>query len=340
MKITSRLGFLFAVFTMFACQDSSRLPEYELAGATMGTSFNVKVVAPPDELPMEALRQQIRDKLDSIEKLTSTYIKESELSMFNANPSTDWIDVSAELCIVVEQALNLSRETDGAFDITVGPLVNLWGFGAEGIANRPPTTDEIQSALSRVGYRRLQTRCDAPAMRKQQSDLYVDLSGWAKGYAVDELAALLDKRALSDYLIEIGGELRAQGLNAEGRKWAIAIEKPDPNGRDVQFVLRLTDMGVATSGDYRNFFEHEGVRYSHTIDTQSGWPVSHALAAVTVIDESAATADALATALLVLGPERGLAMADKLEIAGYFLLRGPAGVEAVTTPVFDRMYIL
>jgi len=340
VKTPSRIGFLFAALTILACDGSSRLPEYELAGATMGTTFNIKVVAPPDDGAMEALRQQIRDKLDSVEMLTSTYIKESELSLFNANPSTDWIDVSADLCNVIEQALTLSRETDGAFDITVGPLVNLWGFGAEGFANQPPTTDEIQLALSRVGYQRLRTRCDVPALRKQRSDLYVDLSGWAKGYAVDQLASLLDETAFTDYLVEIGGELRAQGLNADRHKWAIAIEKPDTAGRDIQLVLRLTGTGVATSGDYRNYFEYEGVRYSHTIDSQSGWPVSHSLAAVTVINESAATADALATALLVLGPERGLSMADKLGVAGYFLLRGPAGIEARTTPSFDQMYKL
>ena len=253
----------------------------------MGTSFSVKLVAPPGSLAKEDLGLQIGDLLEEVEQLTSTYLVGSELSAFNANRSTDWIAVSSELCEVIESALDVSRLTDGAFDITVGPLVNLWGFGPDGVVLQPPSDRDISSALSRVGFNKLETLCTEPAVRKENSDLYVDLSGWAKGYAVDQVATVLGEHGLKDYLVEIGGELRASGSNAEGLQWAVAIEKPVVGERVPQRVLRLTDCGVATSGDYRNFFDYEGNRYSHTIDARTGRPVSHALAAVTVIHDSA-----------------------------------------------------
>jgi len=326
-----------AALAFAGCNRNARLPQYELSGATMGTTFNVKLVAPPESLSREVLGKEIAATLDSLEQLTSTYIDDSELSHFNASRSTDWVNVSADLCTVTEQALEISRSTSGAFDITVGPLVNLWGFGPEGTATEPPAQQQIDDALTRVGYERLQTRCTVPAMRKEPHDVYLDLSGWAKGYAVDQLAELLNRHSLSDYLVEIGGELRVRGHNAEGLGWAVAIEKPLYGERSPQKILRLTDVGVATSGDYRNYFEYKGERYSHTIDARNGRPVSHALAAVTVIAESTAFADAMATALLVMGPISGPDMAEKLGIAGIFLVRGQAGFEELTTTLFDRM---
>ncbi len=320
-----------------ACGGSSRLPEFELSGNTMGTSFSIKLVAPPESLSKEDLGLQIGDLLERIEKLTSTYLVGSELSVFNTNRSADWISVSVELCDVIESALDVSRLTDGAFDITVGPLVNLWGFGPEGVVLQPPSEAEISAALSRVGYNNLQTNCAEPAIRKSNSDLYVDLSGWAKGYAADRVATVLEEHELQDYLVEIGGELRASGSNADGLKWAVAIEKPVRDERVPQVVLNLTDCGIATSGDYRNFFDYQGNRYSHTIDARSGRPVAHALAAVTVIHDSAAFADAMATALLVLGPEAGPALAQEWGVAAYFLVRSESGLEEVTTPYFDIM---
>ena len=320
-----------------ACEPATRLPEYELSGPTMGTTFTVRLVTPPDTVSREELGRQIGSTLEYLEQLTSTYRDDSELSLFNASESTDWFNVSEDLCRVVEQALLISRRTNGAFDITVGPLVNLWGFGPGETATQPPAEAKIDAAMSRVGYERLQTRCSVPAMRKDVHDLHIDLSGWAKGYAADQLATLLDQQALSDYLIEIGGEMRLRGHNADGLNWAIAIEKPVPGERAPQTVLRLTDCGIATSGDYRNFFEYQGQRYSHTIDARNGWPVSHDLAAVTVVAESAAYADAMATALLVLGPEAGPLLAEELGIAGYFLVRNKTGLEEITTTSFDSL---
>lgn len=320
-----------------SCGGESRLPEFELSGSAMGTTFNVLLVAPSDELSKDRLQARIIETLEAIENLASTWRENSELSRFNANPANGWIDVSAELCVAIEQALEVSRQSEGAFDITVGPLVNLWGFGPNGAVSEPPEEHELLAVMQRVGYEGLQTRCDEPAVQKRDGGIYVDLSGWAKGYAVDELALLLDQHELRDYLVEIGGELRVRGHNAEGLKWAVAVETPTTTKRAPHAVLRVTDTSVATSGDYRNFFDHNGQHYSHTIDARTGRPISHDLAAVTVVSKSAAYADAIATALLVLGPEAGPKLAEKLGVAAYFLIRNKTGIKEVTTPNFNLL---
>lgn len=320
-----------------ACSGEQRLPEYELSGSTMGTTYSVKLIAPGGDFDKDRLRMQINETLAAVDQLTSTWRDDSELSQFNANPSIDWIDASAEFCAAIENALVVSRQSDGAFDVTVGPLVNLWGFGPDNQRREPPDDAALDSVMSNIGYAGIATRCDAPAVRKRSGDMYVDLSGWAKGYGVDRLAAVLDDHRLNDYLVEIGGELRVRGRNAEGRKWAIAIEAPSTTTRRPHLVVRLTDASVATSGDYRNYFDHNGKRYSHTIDARTGRPVTHDLAAVTVISDTAAYADAMATALLVLGPVAGLALAEDLGIASYFLVRDQAGINELTTSTFDLL---
>ncbi len=317
-----------------ACSGDERLPEYQLSGATMGTTYSVKLVAPGEHIDRQGVQSRIRETLAAVDKLTSTWRDDSELSLFNANPSTDRIDVSAEFCAVIDSALAVSRVSNGAFDITIGPLVNLWGFGPGGERREPPDDDALGAVMAIVGYEGLETRCSESTLRKRDGAMYVDLSGWAKGYGVDRLAAVLDEYGLKDYLVEIGGELRVRGRNAEGKKWAIAIEAPSTTTRQPHSVLRLTDTSVATSGDYRNYFDHDGEHYSHTIDARTGRPVAHNLAGVTVISETAAYADAMATALLVLGPEAGVTLAEELGVAGYFLVRNNSGIEEITTSSF------
>ncbi|MGI9249453.1 MAG: FAD:protein FMN transferase, partial [Woeseiaceae bacterium] len=216
MKRSLQIFLLLPTLLVVGCDSSSRLPEYELSGSTMGTTFNVKLVAPSDDVSKDLLQKHIAGTLERIEDLASTWREDSELSRFNANPASGWIDVSMELCTAIERALEVSRQSRGAFDITVGPLVNLWGFGPKGDNGKPPTDAELLAVMQLVGYERLQTRCDEPAVQKRHGSIYVDLSGWAKGHAVDELALLLDRHELQDYLVEIGGELRVRGHNAEG----------------------------------------------------------------------------------------------------------------------------
>lgn len=330
-----RAVLLVVAFSLWSCSDrSSRLPEYELAGATMGTRFSVKLVAPDETIDRDALQQQLVQALARIEERMSTYVADSELSRFNDSSSTDWIAVSDELCSIIESAIGISRLTGGAFDITVGPLVNLWGFGPDGVTIEPPSDEDISRVRQTVGFEKLDVNCSAPAIRKRQPDVYVDLSAYAKGYAVDQLAELLDRAAFKDYLVEIGGELRMRGHNASAEEWAIAVEKPIGYEREVQTIVRLTDSAMATSGDYRNYFEHGGNRYSHTIDSRTGRPVLHSVAGVTVVSDTAAFADAIATALLVLGMEHGFEFAERENIAAYFLLRSESGIEEQMTGMF------
>lgn len=307
---------------LVACGDSPReWPVQELVGSTMGTTFSIKVVALPEDFDLPALQKDIEEALDGINLTMSTYLSGSELSRFNASDSVDWIEVTPELCHAIEAAQVVSEFTDGAFDVTVGPLVNLWGFGPAETAYEPPGNDAITQTMENVGYAKLHVDCAIPALRKESPGVYVDLSAFAKGHAVDVVAGLLDARALPDYLVEIGGEMRLSGTNARSEAWAIAIETPDRAGRSVQKVVRLSDTAMATSGDYRNFFEHDGRFYSHTIDPRTGYPVTHSGASVTVVAQTAAFADAAATALLVLGPDAGLRLAEQENIAAYFLLR-------------------
>lgn len=314
-----------------------RLPTYELTGPVMGTSFSVRLVDPPAAVNRDVLGTAIGDRLETIEQRFSTYRPTSELSHVNAALTTEWIPVSAELCRVVEASIAVSRLTNGAFDVTVGPLVNLWGFGPNGDRTSPPEEELVAEARSSVGYEKLETDCARPALKKALPGVYIDLSAIAKGHAVDEVARLLDDRGITNYLVEIGGELRMRGQNAEGREWAIAIEEPAEYERAIEAIVRLTDLAVATSGDYRNFFEFGGVRYSHTIDPRTGRPVTHNGASVTIVAPSATEADALATAFLVLGPDDGLALAEHEAIAARFLVRGQSGVRARSSSAFDRL---
>jgi thiamine biosynthesis lipoprotein len=335
---TRPLLLIFAL-TLGACgEPRGDMPMSEISGQTMGTSFSIKLDSPGGESGEDFIERHVIDVLSRVNQRMSTWLPESELSVFNANPATDWIATSTEFCDVISAALAVSERTGGAFDITVGPLVNLWGFGPVDTDHAElPSYESIALAAERVGYRQLQTDCEKPAIRKKRADVYVDLSAYAKGYAVDQLADFLDTQGVDNYLVEVGGELRMRGKNASGENWAIAVEKPADFERSVQAIVRLTDMAMATSGDYRNFYVLDGRRYSHTIDSRTGRPVTHDAAAVTVISDTAAMADALATALLVMGPDQGFRFAEQERIAAYFLLRKESGIDGKATTVFTDL---
>jgi len=317
MTVRVRCALYLSLFLVAACSDSTLEPTYDLSGNTMGTTFNITLVSPPAEMDLDKLQTRIQQRLEFINSIASTYRSDSELSEFNANPSTDWINATPEFCHMVSAAIDMSSTTEGAFDVTVGPLVNLWGFG-------PPNQD-------------FELPTDHAVLRKTSQDIYVDLSGWAKGYAVDQIAVLLDEQQLANYLVEIGGELRLKGHNAEQQKFKVAIEKPMLNSEMSYTIMQLSDVSVATSGDYRNFFDEDGQRYSHSIDPRTGYPVNHDLTGVTVISRNTAFADAMATALMVLGPEDGHALAEKLRVAAYFLVRNESGIEEISTTQFQQL---
>jgi thiamine biosynthesis lipoprotein len=313
---------------------SERTPSWQLTGNTMGTQFTITVAQAMRGELRDELQQDIDAALEEVENAMSTYLVYSEISRFNASPSTGWFSVSESTCRAIEAADRVSRVSEGTFDVTVGPLVNLWGFGPGPVRFEPPPDSAIDAALERVDYRLLKADCAQPAIRKDKADVYVDLSAYAKGFAVDQVAELLDTRGLHRYLVEIGGELRMRGLNADDEPWAVAIETPAESGGNAMHTVRLTDKAMATSGDYRNYFESGGRRFSHSIDPRTGRPTTHNLAAVTVVSDSAAQADALATALLVLGPDDGFALAEREVIPAYFQLRTTAGFEQRATAAF------
>ena len=237
---------------------------------------------------------------------------DSEISRFNQSRSQEWFSVSRDTATVVAASLDVSRQTDGAFDITIGPLVNIWDFGPEERSRGVPSDAEIAAARARVGYQHVEVRVDPPALRKKIPDVYLDLSGIAKGFAVDQVAQLLEQGGIPAYMIEIGGEVRTKGTKSDGQAWRIGIERPVAGERSLQLVLRLGDGSVATSGDYRNFFEWEGQLYSHKIDPRTGRPVRNQVASVSVMDPSAMRADALATGLMVMQPEKAWRLAVEL----------------------------
>jgi thiamine biosynthesis lipoprotein len=309
-------------------------PVIELSGPTMGTYYSVKVARPPAGVTRERLQTGVDTVLQDVNRLISTYDPSSELSRFNQNPATDWVAVPPELLGVIAEGLDISKLSDGAFDITVGPLVNLWGFGPDPVPDDTPSDQEIRNAMARVGHGLLGLRKDPPAIAKKRGDLYVDLSALGEGYGADRVADYLDALGISDFMVAVAGAIRAKGRNAEGSPWAIAIEEPTPGRRAVQRIIHITGEGLSTSGDYRNYFERDGKRYSHEIDPRTGRPIEHRLASVTVIGETAARADGLATALMVMGETDGPALAEAEDIAALFIVRTDQGFREVASAAF------
>ena len=325
-----------AVMAMLAaCAGETEM--LELTGSAMGTGYAVKVVRPDESLPLEPLGSRIAERLEELEEQFSTYRETSEISRFNAHAGEDWFEISPAFRDVLRRGMAVTALSDGAFDMTVGPLVDLWGFGASGTNSAVPSDAEIDVLLEASGFENIELRASPPAVRKHRPDVRLDLSAIAKGFAVDEICALLDRAGLTAYMVEVGGEVRTRGRRADGGDWLIGIENPlsSDAADSVQDVIYLRDTAVATSGDYRNFFEHEGVRYSHTLDPRTGWPISHGLASVSVIGRSATDADALATALMVLGPEQGLALAVRENIAAQLIVRTDSGARVLKTPAYE-----
>jgi len=303
----------------------------------MGTRYSVTVLEPAGHSSdQEKLQLIIDTRLQTLNQQMSTYIDDSELNYLNKTPVGQAFTLSDDLFDVLMMSIELSWLSGGVFDVTVGPLVNLWGFGPQQNEQLPEQA-AIDRALVGMGYQQLQFNIAESSVSKLKP-VSVDLSAIAKGYGVDKIAELLLAAGYSDFMVEIGGELRLQGLSPRGRPWKIAIEQPDGSFGKVHRAVTVGSGAMATSGDYRNYFEIDGQRYSHTIDPTTGRPITHKLASVTVITESAAYADGLATAINVMGPERGLLFAQQNKLAAYFIINTEQGFEANFTEAF-RPYL-
>lgn len=308
----------------------------------MGTYYQVQVVGPKSSLPSSSqVRRWADEFFQDFNQSMSTYVDDSEISQLNRAEHDEWIPVSNAMWQVLKLSQSVSEKSEGAFDITVMPLVNLWGFGPMAQVERAPTDEQLQEALKQVGYQKLELNSELQAVRKP-GYLTLDLSAVAKGFGADELADHLVSKGYTNVLVEIGGDLAMRGLSVRQTPWRIGIESPNytllSNARELAQAVELTDRGMATSGDYRNFYEVNGVRLSHTINPATGRPVDHSTASVTVIADTCAEADAWATALNVPNAERARALAERHQVAAYFIVREGEGFATYYSEAF-RPYL-
>jgi len=304
-------------------------------GPTMGSTYTVKYVRSGDGPAKEVLHGEVEAILGQLDKQLSTYRSDSDVERFNALPAGSCEPMPDMVRELVAAGSQLSADSDGAFDLTLEPLLNLWGFGPQGRGERVPSAEDISAARALTGQQHLSI--DGDRLCKAVA-LQLDFNSIAAGYAVDLVIDRLKALGVQSYLVEITGELKAEGRKPDGSPWRIAIEAPRDDQRVAQKIVELDGMGVSTSGDYRNYFERDGRRYSHTLDPQSGQPIEHHLAAVTVIDKSTLRADGLSTALMVLGPEKGLALAERIGIAAFFVVREGQGFVTTSTKAFDELF--
>lgn len=309
-----------------------------LTGATMGTYYSI-VAKCASGVSAEDLQVRIDDELAAVNSAMSTYDPDSVLSHFNNGPVGEWQLVSEDLITVVSASREMSELSGGAFDVTVGPLVNAWGFGPNTPVDHEPSAQTVHKLMQSVGFEKLQIR-EHPAALRKSATIYVDLSAIAKGHGVDRVAELLHQADCASYLVDIGGEVAVSGTNPRGGSWTIGVEVPLSGSQgEVQRVLRLSDQSVATSGDYRNFRTVGDQRLSHTIDPRTGRPVAHGLASVTVVHPSAMWADGLATAISVLGPDDGLELARSIDLPVLMIIRANEEFEERYTDAM-RQYLV
>lgn len=334
LSTISRRSFLIMPLALAACAPGAeaRAKPIELSGQTMGTNYNITALDHSRMIDANELQVVVDTALAEVNSQMSNWDESSEISRFNALASTSDFSVSPALSEVMTAANSVHAASNGTFDVTVGPLIDLWGFGANGKGSEVPSDAAIADAMSRTGQSKA-LRLNNGQLGKNVPGAEIYLAAIGKGYGVDRVSRALQTFGLKDYMIEIGGDLYVSGLNPEGNQWQIGVEAPDVGGRSAFKVVSASDLGMATSGDYRNFFEKDGVRYSHLIDPSTGLPVTHATTSATVLTENAMLADAWATAMLILGRERGLEIAEEHNLAVLFVERdvNDPGAPFVTT---------
>lgn len=326
MRVVIRVVLMLNSLLLAGCSLFEKPEPVVLSGIAFHSMvWTVKLPALPDGKDAVSARAELQQLLEAANAVLSTYQDDTELMRFNRSPAGQWVSVSPMLFNAVREAQAVSLATGGRYDVTVGPLVNLWGFGPDAVPVKTPEAGAIAAARARVGYQKVVLDASRRAM-KHEAGVQMDLSSVGEGIAVDALAARLASWGVRDFLVSVAGCSRAQGRRPDGRDWVLAIEAPDGSG-GVQQVLKLGNRSLSSSGSYRNYREIEGVRYSHTIDPITGQPIRHKGVSVTVVSSEAARADAWATALNVLGPDEGHAMAEARGIPAYFIVhteKGPA----------------
>lgn len=285
-----------------------------ISGETMGSYYSI-VIDSPGSTDGDLLQKDIEQIFADINRQMSNWSKDSEISKFNESRSTDWFPVGQQFATVTAEAKRLHAVTGGKLDVTVAPLIELWGFGRNKV-KRVPSDEQLKAAMESVGMQHVEVRLDPPAIRKLKPEISINLASLAPGFAADEVSKLLRERGLKSHVVDVGGENLAGEAKASGDAWRLGVESPLGG---LHKVVELTNKAIATSGDYRNFFVIDGRRYSHILDPSTGRPVENPPASVSVIHQSCMTADALGTAMMVLGPEEGLKLAKTLNVDVLFL---------------------
>ncbi|MFJ2714702.1 FAD:protein FMN transferase [Pseudomonas sp. NPDC087346] len=303
-------------------------------GPTMGSTYSIKYVRHAGLADSTQVRSEVEGILGEVDRQMSTYRSDSDIERFNALPASSCQTMPASILELVRVGEQLSQQSEGSYDLTVEPLMNLWGFGPQGREEKVPSAAALAEVMQRVGYHHL--RIDGDQLCKDAA-VEVDFDSIAAGYAVDTIAARLEAMGIHDYLAEATGELKASGKKLDGSPWRIALEEPRDDQQVAERVISIDGYGVSTSGDYRNYFLQDGRRYSHTFDARSGAPVLHNLASVTVIHPSTLMADGLSTLLLILGPERAWDYAEKHDIGAFFVIRADTGFVIRTSKAFERL---
>jgi len=330
-----RLRAALPVLILLLATGCSRVPQdpVVLNGQTMGTSWAVRLAAPPDQHSVAELRSEIEELLEQVNDEMSTWREDSDISRFNRLPAGGELIVPEGFAQVLDMALQVAELTDGAYDPTVGPLVNLWGFGPPHRGQGVPEAEAISETLERVGFQRVVFDADQRRL-VQPGGLYLDFSSIAKGWGVDVVSEHLLAHGIRNFLVDIGGDIRSHGQRLDG-PWRVAIERPVPGAREIHQVIEPGTAAIVTSGTYRQFFESGGQRFSHTIDPRTGYPVDHHAVSITVIADNATWADAWATALGVPEPERAYEIAVENDIAALWILEIDNELVERYTPTFE-----
>lgn len=335
MKFFARRMLVLLPFIVLAgCSQQHDPQPQNLRGEIFGTFFEVSVGV-QHEIDKDALENGILEVLHEVDRQMSNYRDDSDLNRINNAELHQPVSIPAELFYVLQKSEQVAQMSGGAFDHTVGSLINLWGFGPDGRVETAPPQAELERELDRVGYHYVILDEEAQTV-KRTSDLNLSLSAIAKGYGSDAVSQYLLEQGIDNHLVNIGGDIMSKGQRAPDQNWRIGIEAPNDTQQMVRHILPIEDTAMVSSGDYRNYFEEDGVRYSHTIDPTTGYPINHNLAAVTVLAENATLADGYATVLMVKGVERGVQFADKHDFAALFIVRGEEGFETIVSERFER----